>query len=373
MTVDMLGVRLSLAVGREIPVPAPALVGDALRSLEVRTAYDGRDTFHLTFAVARDTPIDASIIGLGLLEPPNRLTATLLFGVFPEVLIDGVITHVEFSAAPQSGASVMHVIGEDLTLMMDLEEQNRTFPLRPDSVIVQELLAPYAVRYRILPAVTPTTDVPLPTGRMPSQQGTDLAHIRSLAERNGFVFYVEPVAPFVSRAYWGPDAPTSTQSAVNLGFLDSHRAVNSALEGSFDALASSAPNVSITEPTTGVSVPVTIPPLAQVPPVLRAATPLRRTIARTTAGLDPARAAQLGVAEAARGSDAVRVRGEIDGVRYGSVLRSRKLVGVRGMGLTWDGLYTVDEVTHRLEPGGYTQQFALKRGGFVSPTPVVMP
>jgi hypothetical protein len=43
------------------------------------------------------------------------------------------------------------------------------------------------------------------------------------------------------------------------------------------------------------------------------------------------------------------------------------------MGLTWDGLYTVNEVTHKLRAGAYTQSFALKRGGFVSATPVVVP
>ena len=79
------------------------------------------------------------------------------------------------------------------------------------------------------------------------------------------------------------------------------------------------------------------------------------------------------ITPAARGSDPVRVTGEIDGVRYGAVLRSRQLVGVRGMGLTWDGLYAVEQVTHRLSFGEYKQNFRLKRGGFISPTPAVVP
>lgn len=374
MTVDLLGVRLLLQLGKTLPMPAPAIVTDALRSLEVQSSHNGRDTFQMTFAVARDTPIDASLIGLGLLEPPNRLVATLIFGALPEVLIDGIITHVEFSVAPTGGASVLHVTGEDLSVMMDLEEKNQTFPVCPDSVIVTRLLLPYAARYQIVPAVTATTNVPLPTGRMPSQQGTDLSHIRALAERNGYIFYLEPLTVGLTRAYWGPDAPTGApQPAINVGFLDGHRAAQSALNGRFDALSAATPKVSVTEPNTGVELPLELPSLLAVPPVLRPATPLRKSIARKTAGLDPATALLEGVADAARGSDAVRLSGEVDGVRYGNVLRSRKLVGIRGMGLTWDGLYTVDQVTHRLQPGGYSQSFALKRSGFVSASPLVVP
>ena len=55
--------------------------------------------------------------------------------------------------------------------------------------------------------------------------------------------------------------------------------------------------------------------------------------------------------------------GELDTVRYGHVLRARRLVGVRGAGLTYDGLYYVRRVTHTIERGSYTQSFALSREG----------
>lgn len=370
--IDQLGIHVFLQVGRTLPLPASSLVTDALRAIEVRMGNSGRDGFQLTLAVGDDLVVDSSLLASGLFEPPARVVVTLMMGAVPEVLIDGVVTDLQYARSDQPGESTLHVTGEDLTVMMDLEEQNRTFEGRPDSAIVLELLAPYLARYQIVPAVTPTTDVPLPTDRVPSQQGTDLAHIRHLAERNGYVFYVEPVAPGVSRAYWGPDAPGALQPAINVG-SGSHRATDGPLQGRFEALSPVAPVVSITEPNSGVSIPVPIPALAAVPPTVRPAVPLRTSVSRSAAGLSPGQAVLDGVAATARGSDPVRVTGEIDGVRYGQVLRSRRLVGVRGMGLTWDGVYSVEQVTHRLQPGEYKQSFSLKRGGFVSPTPVVRP
>lgn len=371
--IDQLGIQLLLQVGPTLPMPAPFPVVDALRSVEVRMSNSGRDGFQLTFAVGRDALLDSSLIASGLFEPPARVVLTLVMGVLPEVLIDGVVTDVQYTASPEPGESTLHVTGEDLTLMMDLEEQSRTFEVRPDFVIVTELLTPYMARYQLVPMVTPTSDVPLPTERTPTQQGTDLAHIRYLAQRNGFVFYVQPIAPGVSRAYWGPDAPTGLpQPAINCE-ASSHRPTDGPLQGRFEALGPAAPTIHIVEPNSGVRIPITVPALTAVPPVVRPATPLRRTVARNTNGLSATQAALQGVASAAQGSDPVRVTGEMDGVRYGAVLRSRRLVGVRGMGLTWDGTYAVEQVTHRIQLGEYKQSFTLKRSGFVSPSPVVVP
>jgi len=58
--------------------------------------------------------------------------------------------------------------------------------------------------------------------------------------------------------------------------------------------------------------------------------------------------------------------------RYGSVLRNRMLVGVRGGGLAYDGMYYVNSVTHTLKRGEYKQSFQLSRDGLISITPRVV-
>ena len=53
------------------------------------------------------------------------------------------------------------------------------------------------------------------------------------------------------------------------------------------------------------------------------------------------------------------------------MLKARQLVGVRGAGLAFDGLYYVESVTHRVKRGEYKQSFELSRNGIVSTVPGV--
>ena len=67
----------------------------------------------------------------------------------------------------------------------------------------------------------------------------------------------------------------------------------------------------------------------------------------------------------------VSATGSFDVMRYGKLLRSRMLVGVRGAGLTYDGLYYVDSVTHDIKQGEYKQNFTLSRDGLISNVPLI--
>ena len=53
-------------------------------------------------------------------------------------------------------------------------------------------------------------------------------------------------------------------------------------------------------------------------------------------------------------------------LRYGHVLKPRKLAAVRGAGTDFDGLYYIKSVTHNIQRGQYTQSFSLARGGLKS-------
>ena len=57
----------------------------------------------------------------------------------------------------------------------------------------------------------------------------------------------------------------------------------------------------------------------------------------------------IGLAKAAQSAEAVTGKGELDVLRYGSVLKARQLVGVRGAGPAFDGLYYVKSVTHKIK------------------------
>jgi hypothetical protein len=63
--------------------------------------------------------------------------------------------------------------------------------------------------------------------------------------------------------------------------------------------------------------------------------------------------------------------GTVDVLRYGQILNSRQLVGVRGAGIAFDGLYYIESTTHTITKGKYKQSFKLKRNGLVTNTPIV--
>ena len=77
------------------------------------------------------------------------------------------------------------------------------------------------------------------------------------------------------------------------------------------------------------------------------------------------------MARAAGTADTVEGSGSLDVLRYGRLLKARQLVGVRGAGLAFDGLYYVKSVTSTLSQGEFKQRFSLTRNALVSITPAV--
>jgi len=94
---------------------------------------------------------------------------------------------------------------------------------------------------------------------------------------------------------------------------------------------------------------------------------------RESANESAATAATAAVAAVTRTPEPIEAHGEVDSVKYGKVLRARKLVGVRGAGTSYDGFYYVRKVTHTLRPGEYRQSFTLSRDGTGALLPVVAP
>lgn len=373
MLAGSLGIRLLLLLGDAVPLPAPPEVAAALRRAEV-TCDAGGDGFQLTFALSRDAVVDYSILLRGALSPFRRATVAVLMGALPEVLIDGVITHQQLTPGEEPGSATLTVSGRDVSVMLDLEERSEEFPNQPDFLIAGRTLAPYA-RFGMVPQVTPTADVPLIIQRIPRQHETDLALLKRLADRNGFVFYVEPVTLGVTRAYFGPENRLGIpQSALT---MDMGAATNvRGMHFAHDGMAAVATEARVVEPITKVEIPIPglpplkLPPLAPIPSPAR-----RRTVTRETAHAGPAQAILAVLSAATRAPDPVTAEGEVDTARYGHVLRARRLVGVRGAGFTYNGLYYVRRVTHAIDvqASSYTQRFSLAREGTGSLLPVLVP
>jgi hypothetical protein len=131
--------------------------------------------------------------------------------------------------------------------------------------------------------------------------------------------------------------------------------------------------VIIQEPMSKAIIPIPIPPITPLNPPLGAIPPIPKDIDKIDeAGkYSPVRAVLIGLAKAARSADVATATGTLDTLRYGQVLKARRLVGVRGAGAPFDGLWYVTRVTHSLKRGEYKQSFSLSRNGLLSTLPTV--
>ena len=372
MLTSLLGIRLILWIGDTIPLPASYSVMSALQRVEVTNDANTGDGFQMAFSIGKDQPVDYGLLMGGSLNPFTRVVIGVLLGAVPEVLIDGVITHHQISPSNDPGMSTLTVTGKDVSQMLDLEEKNEEYPNQPDFLIVTRILASYA-QYGLVPVPTPTTDIPIELFRVPRQHETDFRFIQRLAQRNGFVFYIEPLTFGVNTAYFGPENRLSLPQpalTMNMGASTNLKS----LSFSQDALAPVGTRGVFVDPITQTSIPIPSLPSLRVPPLaLQPTQPRRTTLLRDTADQNPAQAATTAIAAVTNSPDAVTGDGEVDSVRYGNVLRARKLVGIRGVGFSYDGNYYVRRVTHALSRGEYTQRFSVSREGTGSLLPVVRP
>ena len=374
------GIQLSLLIGPIVPIPVPRVVLDALDSVEVSTAAGSTSGFQLTFQITAKSELNTIFLiaagtNTSMATPPLRVMLIVTLNGTPQPLFDGVMTNLEVQAGSQGSPGTLTVTGEDVSKVMDMQDfSGLPFPAMPIEARVALLCAKYAP-FGLIPLPIPILfpDVQIPIDKIPAQKGTDLAYIQELARQVGYVFYVEPgPAPGTNIAYFGPEIKAGVpQPALNVD-MDALTNVED-LSFSFDPTKGVLPIVFIQNQLTRAPIPIPIPNLNPLQPPLGALpTPISNLkILKDTAKLNPMQAISRGLAEAAKSQDAVSGRGSLDVLRYGRVLKARGLVGVRGVGVAYDGLYYVQSVTSTLKRGEFKQSFNLTRNGLVSITPTV--
>lgn len=370
------GVHLTLMIGPAVPVPAPKVVMDALLSIEVTTGKD-KSGFQLTFGISKESTLLKTMLPAGYFDPmTTRVIIAVTMGGLPTVLMDGIVTRHELAPSNSPGQSTLTITGEDLSVLMDIVEMPfMRYPATPAIGQIYLILAKYAA-FGVIPLAIPPfiNDVPIPTQKIPTHKGTDLAYLKKLAGEHGYVFYVEPgPLPGQSIAYWGPDIRIPVpQSALG---VDMDAATNvEQLSFSLDGLAKKIIVVTVYDPVSGtIPIVVPIPNINMFKPPLgaRPTVPSKVEFPDYLSKEPMPNVVNKVLGILARSSDAITATGSLDVVRYGKILRNRMVVGVRGAGLTYDGLYYVNSVTHAIKRGEYKQRFQLSRDGLISNTPRV--
>jgi hypothetical protein len=339
------GFHLALRMGPAVARPVPAPIIEALTEVRVESNSGSQSGFQLLFTLGKDSPLQFALLE-GLFDPAVRVIIVVTVNATPHVLMDGIITQQDLAPGNRAGESALTVTGLDLTALMDFVDLTGVPlpPATPVFAIVAMLLSKFAP-LGIVPKVVPSAleFINSPLERLPVQQGTDLQFIEKLAAKVGHVFHLEPgPVPGKSMAYWGPE--------IRAGI------------------------VHVQPPRSKIPLPMPVPDITTLHPplALKPAVRLRTQPLCDVAKHDPSEAVLLGLAQAVRTADAVTGSGELDVPRYGHVLQARQLVGVRGAGLAYDGLYYVRSVTHTIRRGSYSQSFSLARDGLISNTPRVV-
>ncbi len=371
------GINLTLLIGPMVPIPAPQVVMDAISSIQVNHDKE-RNGFQLTFTAGKNSTLLTAMLPVGYLDPiVTRVIIIVTLNGFPNVIMDGIVTRQEVSPSSEPGQSTITVTGEDLSVLMDVIEIVRDYPAVPDIGKVYLALAPYAafgIVPLVIPPILPIVDNPV--DHIEKQMATDREYIRGLAQRCGYIFVVDPgPAPGTSIAYFGPDVNLPVpQSALSIN-MDADTNVES-MTFSLDGLAKKIRIITIFDPfTKKIPIPIPLPNINAFKPPLgaRPTPPAKVEFSKDATKYRPDEAARGILGFLMNNSDAISANGSFDVVRYGKILRARMLVGVRGAGIAYDGLYYVNSVTHNIKRGEYKQNFTLSRDGLISLTPRVIP
>lgn len=375
-------IQLSLLIGQLMPLPAPAELMRALQSVSINQSYDGPGGFQIVFRAERGAALslDYALFNNPRLKPGSRVVLTAAIKGTPRVLMDGIIDHYQFNPASGSTGASLTVSGEDLTALMNMVEVSLEYPGMGDWEIALLVLAKYAA-LGVMPVVIPPLSSPIsdPLEEIPQQSDTDRGYLQALAAKHSYVFSLQPgPVPLMSQAYWGPLIKIGLPQkalTVDMGAATNVESINF----TYDAQTPTQVYGAVSDADTELVVPVltmtstNLPPLVMEPALLANQPFVRKSMLRYQ-GPDALEGQQLAQAITNQSTEAaVTASGTLDVLRYGDVLTAPGLVGVRGVGQSYDGYYYVKSVDHQLSPGEYKQNFTLSREGLGSLIPEVRP
>ena len=376
-----LGTNFFILIGETVPKPVPTFVIEAFEKVEITHSEYQKSGFQAVFKIGRSQKTDLKdyqIVNNPLFTVFNRIIILVSIGASQTVLFDGVITNQELSSSLELGQSTFTITGLDISLMMDLEERSVSHVAQDELMIAQLIIAKYAKYGLILKVIAPPTqDRPTMNERTPVQLVTDLEYLQAMAERFAYVFNVTPGPTVgVNTAYWGPPKRTSTpQKALTVNMGSSSNVLSISFQ--YDALAATAIDGSIQDRKTNQQYSVQERESDRPSLAKKSALHVKKSVSQSQShtrikqfresGRNSIQAASKAQAIADRSvDDIVTVTGELDSVRYGGILYVGGVVGLRGSGYSYDGLYYVKEITHIFTKGNYKQAFKLARNGLGS-------
>jgi phage protein D len=280
-------------------------------------------------------------------------------------LIRGYITHIKSQIQVEDDNSYLTLMGLDGSCLMGLEEKVKDWPNKSDSDIATEILQSYSLEAQ----VDSVEVVHEETVSTIIQRETDIRFLKRLARRNGFDCFVKG-----DTGYFGkPDFTKSPQPVLASNFgaetnLLSFAAALNALRPTtvqmrqIDTVAKEIVTADIQEgdqKKLGRDGALSL----TVPNGNSSKVFVKQALATSQVEMENLCTAVLDEAEWF-----IQAEGKINTNVYGSVLQTRKLVPIKGVGESFSGLYYVTNVKHVFTHGDYVQNFTARRNA-LAPEP----
>lgn len=329
---------------------------DALREIEVETSSERASVFRLQFDLSQSSTGDWDVLQLDLFRPAVPVRITVNLGRQPEVVINGYVRRSQLDNSSEPGRSTLKVEGIDATsAVLNAEERVFPWPNLSDSTMAEQIFIRNAMIAQV--STTPSSRTEQQTTTI--QRSTDIRFLRELARRNSFECYVQP------HPLTGMDVGHFHEPRVSVppqGVLSVNFGAATNLEGfhvSYDMLRPTSALAVLVDPRTksiqsSPALAATETPLGREPVLTRIVPPpMVRPAGTWSANAGELSSASRSVAN--RSSRCIRGSGQVDGLKYGRLLRPGLPVLVRGAGREHSGTYYVTSVTHNLSRDGHTQ------------------
>jgi hypothetical protein len=372
------GMQMTLFVGREVPELAGYDLINALTSLEVTTDDAGASGFQLRFGLTNRSMLrQYFMVDQDEAIPYRRVVVVVTLHGVQTVLMDGITTDHQFEVGGSGGQAQLVVTGEDLTALMNRQPYTRAHENLSIAGQVETILggySKYGIQAKVVaPAVN---EDPAREDRIPTQNGSDLDHIRQVAHQVGHVFHLEfGQTPKQSVAYWGPPErglPVQPKLTVDMGPHTNVESLNFRYDTQRNrksaALSSNVKSRRF-DPTTASDADrdqlsqrlgrLTAPAVGEAD---------GRPWSDGLSKLSPQEVKQRTAAHEARVGEVVSGSGSLNVLRYGHILKARQTVAVRGTGEVFNGVHYVRSVTHQISRGEYKQSFQLSRNALMADT-----
>jgi len=339
------------------PLPVPFV--RALREAQIETSIERAGIFRLRFDLSQTALGDWDVLQFDIFRPlvPVQIRVHLGLGI-SETIINGYVKETKLDNRTEPGGSSLEVVGMDATSsLMNLHEKVMPWPNLPDNAIASAIFG----QYGIIPVAIPTQSVRVILETTTIQRTTDIRFLKQIARRNAYECYVQadPIVGTDIGFFRPPQIILPPQGVLSVNFgastnMDSFDVRYDMLQPA-SALAVALDDATKT-PSAGVAPVALEPPMGLEPTLLRIIPPpmVRPTSADAT---NAAELMAISRSIADRSSRAIHGSGEVDGLKFGRVLRPGLPVAVRGAGRQHSGHYYVTQVTHTLSSDRYTQRF----------------